>query len=53
MITEKITTECFKAALTESISYLKKRKSSIKDFSVADINNAYLKARNVEIVKTT
>ena len=52
MFSQVIATELFKLSLNECISHLKKKKPNIKDFNQSDINNAYIKARNIEMVKT-
>lgn len=52
MIGEAIVAESFKLGLAEAISFLKSKSSSFKNAHKINIEQAYLKASNVENVKT-
>ena len=52
MIGEIVVAESFKLGLTEAFNFLKSKSSSFKNPHKVDIEQAYLKASNVENVKT-
>ncbi|MBT1443768.1 NACHT domain-containing protein [Shewanella sp. JM162201] len=51
-IGEAVTGEAFKLLLAEAFSYIKSRTSQIYKFQKLNVDEVYLKARNVERVKT-